>query len=232
MPGKQNQIEELAKAIGYQFQNLDLLQTALRHRSIGTPNNERLEFLGDAILGAVIAEALYKQFPEAHEGQLTRLRSSLVKRDTLAKLAREYDLGRYLILGEGELKSAGWRRSSTLENTLEAVFGAVYLDSGFAQCRGVILNIFTQLLNSLTLDHVEKDPKTQLQEYLQAQQKPLPVYEVLSTSGKSHEQTFVVICRCEGLPSAVQAEGSSRRGAEQSAARLVLEFLEQEKVSG
>lgn len=229
MTSKASAVSELAHSLDYTFKDITLLETALRHRSAGYPNNERLEFLGDAVLGAVIAEHLFERFPDGHEGQLTRLRSSLVKRDTLAKLARRFALGQYLTLGDGERKSAGWRRASTLENTMEAVFGAVYLDSDFATVRSLILRVYGENLTNLTLDHVEKDPKTQLQEYCQARKYDLPEYQVLSTSGKSHEQTFVVSCTCACLPTPVQAEGSSRRRAEQSAARLVLDFIEQEK---
>lgn len=226
MPVVRQKPVKLEQALGLTFRNPELLHIALTHRSVGVPNNERLEFLGDSLLGAIIAEALYHRFPTGHEGQLTRLRSSLVKRDTLAKIARRYELGSYLKLGEGELKTAGWRRSSILENALEAVIGAVYIDSGFVHCREFVLSLYQDLLNTISLDDVQKDPKTKLQEYLQAKKLSVPTYTVLSTIGKSHEQLFTVSCHCSELPAAVQAQGSSRRSAEQAAAQQVLDLLE------
>ncbi len=212
--------------LGYEFDDLSLLETALTHRSAGNPNNERLEFLGDAVLSAIIANELYTRFPDGDEGQLTRLRSTLVKKESLANLARELDLGSYLKLGEGELKTGGWRRSSILENTLESIIGAVYLDSDFDRCQEFVQVIYKKLLDSISLDDIQKDPKTKLQEYLQARKMPVPIYEVLSTTGKSHQQTFTVSCFCNELPAALQAQGSSRRKAEQAAAQQVLEVLQ------
>lgn len=219
-------LNKLQTELGYKFNKCKLLETALTHRSVGTPNNERLEFLGDAVLGAIIAYELYNRFPEGHEGQLTRLRSSLVKRDTLAKIARKLNLGNYIKLGEGELKTGGWRRASILENTFEAIVGAVYLDSDFNRCQTFIHSLFHDLLDAASLEDIQKDPKTRLQEYLQARKLPLPTYEVLSSSGKSHEQVFTVSCFCDGIPTAVQAQGSSRRKAEQAAAQLVIDLLQ------
>jgi ribonuclease-3 len=218
-------ISKLQSDLGYEFNQSSLLAQALAHRSAGNPNNERLEFLGDALLGAIIASALYTRFPEGNEGQLTRLRSSLVKKDTLAGLARMLDLGSYLELGEGERKSGGWRRASILENTLEAIIGGIFLDSDFDRCRQVVLNLFDDLLGEASLEDIRKDPKTRLQEYLQARQSPLPNYEVLSTTGKSHEQIFTVGCACEELPAAIQAQGASRRNAEQAAAQQALDLI-------
>ncbi len=217
---------KIQAALCYEFNESSLLETALTHRSAGNPNNERLEFLGDAVLGAIIANELYVKFPEGDEGQLTRLRSSLVKKETLANLARELDLGSYLKLGEGELKTGGWRRASILENTLESIIGAVYLDSDFNHCQLFVQNIFKNLLTSISLDDIQKDPKTKLQEYLQSRKMPVPIYEVLSTTGKSHQQIFTVSCTCDELPAAVQAQGPSRRKAEQAAAQQVLEMLQ------
>ena len=219
-------LEKIQATLGYEFNECSLLETALTHRSAGNPNNERLEFLGDAMLGAIIAEELYTKFPDGDEGQLTRLRSSLVRKQTLADLARELDLGSYLKLGEGELKTGGWRRASILENTLESIIGAVYLDSGFDRCQLFVQNIFKDLLSSISLDDIQKDPKTKLQEYLQSRKMPIPVYEVLSTTGKSHQQIFTVSCTCGELPAAIQAQGASRRKAEQAAAQQVLEMLQ------
>lgn len=218
-------LAKIQAVLAYEFNERSLLETALTHRSAGDSNNERLEFLGDAILGAIIAQELYARFPGGDEGQLTRLRSSLVKKETLANLARELDLGSFLKLGEGELKTGGWRRASILENTLESIIGAVYLDSNFDRCQLFVLNIFKNLLASTSLDDIQKDPKTKLQEYLQSRKMPVPVYEVLSTTGKSHQQIFTVSCFCDELPAAVQAQGASRRKAEQAAAQQVLEML-------
>ncbi len=220
---------KLKKILNYEFNDLSLLETALTHCSAGNPNNERLEFLGDAILGAIIADELHHRFPEGSEGQMTRLRSSLVKKQTLAKLGRDLELGSYLKLGEGEMKTGGWRRASILENTIEAIIGAVYLDSGFDRCRLFVKDIFKALLGSITLEDIQKDPKTTLQEYLQSQKKSVPSYEVLSSTGKSHEQIFTVSCSCELLPAAIQAQGASRRKAEQAAAQQVLDFIQQQK---
>ncbi|MFK8069000.1 MAG: ribonuclease III [Gammaproteobacteria bacterium] len=213
--------------LNYEFAEKSLLEIALTHRSAGNPNNERLEFLGDAILGAIIADELHHRFPTGNEGQMTRLRSSLVKKRTLAKLGRDLELGSYLKLGEGEMKTGGWRRASILENTVEAIIGAVFLDSGFDRCRLFVKNIFKELLESITLEDIQKDPKTTLQELLQSHKKPIPVYEVLSSTGKSHEQVFTVSCACELLPAIVQAQGASRRKAEQAAAQLALDFIQE-----
>ena len=217
---------KIQATLAYEFNESSLLETALTHRSAGDPNNERLEFLGDAILGAIIAQELYARFPEGDEGQLTRLRSSLVKKETLANLARELELGSFLKLGEGELKTGGWRRASILENTLESIIGAVYLDSCFDRCQIFVQHIFKDLLGSISLDDIQKDPKTKLQEYLQSRKMLVPVYEVLSTTGKSHQQIFTVSCSCDVLPAAIQAQGASRRRAEQAAAQQVLEMLQ------
>ncbi len=219
-------LAKIQATLAYEFSECTLLETALTHRSTGNPNNERLEFLGDALLGAIIANELYDRFPEGDEGQLTRLRSSLVKKETLASIARDLDLGSYLQLGEGELKTGGNRRSSILENTLEAIIGAVYLDSDFNRCQSFVKNIFQDLLDSVSLDDIQKDPKTKLQEYLQGRKLSLPSYAVLSSSGKSHQQIFTVSCSCSELPSAIQAQGASRQKAEQAAAQQVLEIIQ------
>lgn len=219
-------LDKLQSTLDYQFNERSFLETALTHRSAGNPNNERLEFLGDAMLGAIIANELYHQFPTGDEGQLTRLRSSLVKKDTLADLARELDLGSYLKLGEGELKTGGWRRASILENTLEAIIGAVYLDSDFDQCQAFVKNIFSDRLGAVSLEDIQKDPKTRLQEFLQARKKSIPVYEVLSSTGKSHQKIFTVSCSCDELSAAIQAQGASRRKAEQAAAQQTLVILQ------
>ena len=214
----------LCRTLGYNFQSGQLLSTALTHRSAaGVANYERFEFLGDAMLNFVIAEALFERYPRADEGELSRLRATLVKGDTLASIARELDLGTYLHLGEGELKSGGFRRDSILADAMEAVFAAVYLDSDFATCRHLILDLFHQRLDALPPVADLKDPKTRLQERLQAEQKPLPVYQIMAVSGAPHQRRFTVECRLEGCT--IVAEGNSRRKAEQEAARKALERL-------
>jgi ribonuclease-3 len=215
----------LAKAIGYEFKDSSLLDAAVTHRSTGSHNNERLEFLGDAVLGHVVAEWLYDAFPDATEGQLSRLRATLVKRETLADIARRLELGDYLRLGSGELKSGGFRRDSILADALEAVLGGILLDGGFATCRACIRRLFAGCLDNLSAVDELKDPKTLLQEYLQSRKLALPVYEMKKVSGKAHHQQFVVECRIDALSTAAIGNGGSRRKAEQSAADNMLEQL-------
>ena len=217
-------IVKLCQALGYEFCNSQLLAEALTHRSATGRNNERLEFLGDAILNFVIAAELFKSYPQASEGELSRLRANLVKGDTLAKLARELVLGDYLYLGSGELKSGGFRRTSILADALEAIFGAVYLDSDFETCRRLILSLYRDRLAELPAVDELKDPKTRLQEYLQARQQALPIYNVLSISGEAHAQRFTVECHIAGALRTI-AVGSSRRKAEQEAARQALQMM-------
>jgi len=219
---------KLCEQLGYTFQQSELLDRALSHRSVGSNNNERLEFLGDSILSYVISVELFQRFPEVDEGGLSRLRASLVKGDTLAELARQLSLGDYLRLGPGELKSGGFRRSSILADAFEALLGAIYLDSDIATVQGVILQQFVERLDAVNPATALKDPKTRLQEYLQSRQLPLPDYEVTQITGKAHAQTFTVSCRIDGLDKAVVAEGSSRRKAEQQAAKLILDKLDSE----
>lgn len=211
--------------LDYKFKDTGLLQQALTHRSADSCNNDRLEYLGDAILGCVIAEALFLKFPSAAVGELSRLRAFLVKQETLARLAGEADLSRHLKLGGSELKSGVWHRDSILADALEALIGAIYLDSDFADCRDCILNIYAELLASISPDTLPKDPKTTLQEYMQARQLPLPVYSVINESGRPHDRVFTVQCAIEGMDESVVAEGTSRRNAEQSAAGLVLDKI-------
>ena len=218
-------IPRLCRDLGYTFNDPNLIQQSLTHRSAGGSNNERLEYLGDAILGFVIADALYHQFPSASEGQLSRLRSGLVKRDTLARIAREYQLGDYLNLGPGELRSGGHARSSILADGVEAIFAAIYLDGGYEQARQVILKIFSQRLRELNLEDHQKDPKTRLQELLQARKLELPSYEVTEVGGDPHDQTFSVICCVPALAQSTTGTGSSRRKAEQDAATRMLRLL-------
>jgi len=220
-------VKELSDAISFQFADPALLETALTHRSAGRNNNERLEFLGDSLLGCYIGEALYRRFPDADEGQLTRIRASLVCRETLAEVAREIELGSLLRLGEGELKSQGWQRDSILANALEALIGAVYYDAGFEACKTVVLRMFDRLLDEVSLEQNIKDPKTRLQEYLQSRQLPLPKYETVEVSGAAHEQQFTVRCTVTGEDADSEvADGQTRRGAEQSAAEKILARIE------
>jgi ribonuclease-3 len=218
-------LDKLICHLDYRFHDEGLLETALTHRSVTQNNNERLEFLGDAVLGMVIAEELYKRFPEASEGEMSRLRASLVKGDTLAEIARRFELGDVVRLGPGELKSGGFRRKSILADAFEAILGAIYLDGGFENCRNIILKHFSSRLDEVSPETAQKDPKTRLQEYLQAGGQALPDYEVVDIAGEAHAQTFTVECRVENMQS-VRAQGSSRRKAEQAAAEMILESME------
>lgn len=209
----------------YRFQDPSLLDAALTHRSAGKNNNERLEFLGDAILGFVIAEALFERFPHAEEGILTRLRASLVKRETLAGIARGLELGDRLKLGPGERKTGGWRRDSILSNSLEAIIGAVYLDSDLARCRSFVLSLFQDKLEDIQPEEVGKDPKTTLQEFLQERRLSLPTYEVVDEKGEPHHRVFTVRCNVECLNDTVLGQGHSKRNAEQAAARKALALI-------
>ncbi len=217
--------DALARSLGYEFQDPTLLDAAVTHRSAGSGNNERLEFLGDAVLGHVVAQWLFNACPQASEGQLSRLRASLVKRETLADIARGLDLGDYLRLGSGELKSGGFRRDSILADALEAIFGGILLDGGFERCRACIHRLYAGRLESLSAADERKDPKTRLQEYLQSRKLALPVYTMTRVSGKAHHQQFVVECRIDALECASSGSGTSRRKAEQSAALGMLERL-------
>ncbi len=214
---------KLYNCLGYTFQDTQLLVDALTHRSSASNNNERLEFLGDALLNLVITEYLFQKYPMASEGELSRLRASLVKGETLAKLARGLGLGEWLRLGPGEIKNGGFQRESILADAMEAIFGAVYLDSGLVSCRDLILNIYRDSL--VLLDNINefKDPKTLLQEYLQGNKQALPVYKVIKIQGEPHIQNFTV--ECIAAEARVVAEGSSRRKAEQEAARRLLQHI-------
>ena len=218
--------QKLAKILDYQFEDKTLLQEALTHRSKKSKNNnERLEFLGDSILGFVIAAELFVLFPGATEGELSRSRARLVKGETLAELARKLNLGEYLLLGPGEMKSGGCRRESTLADALEAIIGAIYMDSGLESVTKFVLHIYKNLLKSITLDDSKKDPKTILQEFLQSRQLPLPVYTIISTEGNLHEQIFTVECAVDALGVKEKGKGSSRRKSEQESAKNALKLL-------
>jgi ribonuclease-3 len=208
------------------FADPALLAQALRHRSAGTPHNERLEFLGDALVNLFIAEALFARWPQADEGALTRARAELVRESALAPIARELELGAQLTLGPGELKSGGHRRDSILADALEAVVAAIYLDAGFEACRATVMPWFEAAMAALPPPHkVGKDAKTRLQEWLQARQKPLPVYSLLSESGEEHAKIFQVSCMLTEPAVSTEGEGSSRRAAEQVAAEAALERI-------
>ena len=221
--------QQLSKRLGYQFNQPFLLEQALTHRSAKGDHNERLEFLGDSVLGFVIAEALYQKFPQSSEGELTRMRSSLVKGVTLADLAREFDLGEYLILGPGELKSGGFRRDSILEDAIEAIIGAIFLDANIDTAKHVILNWFNGRLTKINPAQEQKDPKSLLQEYLQGRKIALPQYKVIQITGQSHQQEFTVRCCSEKLGIEVTTQGASRRKAEQEAAEQLLEIIKNGK---
>lgn len=199
----------------------------MTHRSKGALNNERLEFLGDSILGFVISAELSNRYPDLYEGDLTRLRASLVNKNTLAVLARDMGIGHHLRLGEGELKSGGFDRDSILADALEAIFGAIYKDSSVDEVTRVIKHLYQGRLGALDPHSVPKDPKTQLQEYLQRHAMPTPVYAVHKISGEPHNQSFVVECRVTVLDAPVYGEGNSRRHAEQAAAARILDMLSQ-----
>lgn len=212
----------LQHSFGCRMQDAQLLRQALSHRSVGDHNNERLEFLGDAVLGFVISEALYRRFPEADEGQLSRLRVSLVKGSALADLARELALGDQLRLGAGERSGGGRQRRSILADTLEAVIGALALDQGLEICRQSLLRVFEERLEALDPGKALKDPKTRLQEWLQGQGRPLPDYELLRSEGEDHDRTFYVRCVLQHPAVSAEGGGRSRRAAEQAAAEALL----------
>ena len=219
-PGK------LEATLGHSFADRNLLQQALTHRSAGSRNNERLEFLGDAILGGVIAAELYRRYPQAKEGELSRLRANLVRRESLAEIAQLLELGQYLNLGGGERKSGGHRRDSILSDTLEALIGAIFLDSDFSVCQRSILGLFANRLESLSDVAFLKDAKTRLQELLQSRHIPLPEYIVTEVTGEAHAQFFKVECVVDGIEIPGRGQGSSRRHAEQYAAEDMLSRLD------
>jgi len=215
-------IDWAAQALDYRCRDAELLSAALTHRSAAGINNERLEFLGDGVLNCVIADHLYRKYPLAQEGELSRLRARLVRRESLAAIAAQIGLGEHLNLGTGELRSGGFRRSSILADALEALFGAVYLDGGFAAARAAIEHVMAASLAEVTVMGELKDPKTRLQEYLQGRGLQLPVYRIDQVMGESHQQMFVVQCEVAALGLHGTGIGPSRRAAEQHAAEQVL----------
>ena len=220
-------LPSLQKKLGYLFKTPALLERALTHRSYDQAHNERLEFLGDAILSFVIAEILYEKFPKATEGELSTWRARLVKGKTLAEIASEFDLGHCLRLGPGELKTKGFNRPSMLADALEAVIGALYLDADIAICHACLAQWFASRIERVQQQTLEKDPKTQLQEYLQGQCLALPLYEIISTDGASHNQIFTVSCQVQALPHKTWGKARNRRAAEQQAAAAYLLQLQE-----
>lgn len=219
-------MKSLTARLGYTFQQPELLRQALTHRSHSAANNERLEFLGDGVLGCVIASQLYRRFPQTPEGDLSRLRSYLVKESALSELAMRLELGSKLRLGDGEVKSEGWRRPSVLADAVEALIGAVYLDGGFAAAEILIVALYADIFTKLDPKTLGKDPKTLLQEHLQAQKIALPQYTVLSTEGEAHCQTFRVECHIPALNIRTEGEAGNRRAAEQQAALAAYERIQ------
>lgn len=217
-------LPSIERAIGYVFSSRSIQDQALTHRSFGAVHNERLEFLGDSVLNCVIAQALYERFSEVREGDLSRLRANLVRQETLAEIAQRLGLGERLRLGEGELKSGGFRRPSILADALEALFGAVFVDGGFEQARKTILMLYEPFLAHLDPRHSGKDAKTALQEFLQGRRLALPQYQLRATRGEAHAQEFEVECLIPELGISTLGRGPSRRAAEQEAARRAFEL--------
>ncbi len=224
-----NSLALLSGSLGYAFRQEGLLRQALTHRSYSAQHNERLEFLGDSVLNCTIAKALYDAFPGLPEGTLSRMRANLVKQDTLAEIAVRLKLGDHLLLGEGELKSGGFRRPSILADTLESIFGAVFLDDGFESAQAVVLRLFDNTISSIDPNASGKDAKTRLQEWLQGKRHPLPDYQLAGTRGEAHDQIFVVACNVPALGITTQGQGRSRRAAEQEAALEVLKRVGESK---
>lgn len=230
MSTNERALKTLANKLGHSFKDQALMNLALTHRSFSAKNNERLEFLGDAILNFVVGEALFERFSEAKEGQLSRLRAKLVREETLATLARHFQIGDYLNLGSGELKSGGFRRESILADAVEALIGAIYLDAGMDKARELVLKWLEHEFKDLTLVDTNKDTKTRLQEFLQSRNADLPKYEVVKIEGEPHERIFHVECYLGLLDKKTRGHGTSRRIAEKLAAGRALELLESKKL--
>ena len=220
--------QRLINRLGYDFSDSSLVDLALSHRSVGGNNNERLEFLGDSIVNFLIAEALFQKFPRSREGELSQMRAQLVKGVTLAELAREFELGDYLKLGPGEMKSGGFRRESILADTVEALIGAIYLDGGMEICRERVLCWYATRLEAISPQGANKDAKSKLQELLQSRNNDLPRYRLVQTTGDAHQQQFEVECEISFLKQGFHGSGSNRRAAEQVAAQLALIHLQKE----
>ena len=218
--------KQLQERLQYTFSDQQLLVLALSHRSRGSQNNERLEFLGDAVLGLTISNFLYRRFSHASEGDLSRIRSQIVRAESLAEIARSLELGPELLLGQGEMKSGGQRRDSILGDTVEALIGAIYLDGGILSAERCILSWFSEQLNAVALDVPVKDPKTALQEWLQGRGRALPEYQLVKTEGEDHSRLYTMSCIIDELKSAATATASRRRRAEQLVAEKILKELE------
>lgn len=218
-------LQSLQTRIGHRFADVALLERALTHKSFGAHHNERLEFLGDAVLANAVSALLYQHFSESGEGDLTRVRAHLVREPMLHRLALQLGLPALLRLSEGEARTGGAQRPSILADALEALIGAVYLDGGFEAARGLVERLFAPLLASTEAEGWSRDPKTELQEWLQARRQPVPSYRIEATSGRQHEQVFVVVCSVPGSALEARGEGRSRRAAEQEAARSALATL-------
>jgi len=224
---KDSDLKRLEQALNYQFQTTGSLKEALTHRSAAAKNNERLEFLGDSILNFVIAADLFKRYPKSSEGDLSRLRASLVNKEGLYLVSQDLKLGNYLVLGSGELKSGGYRRNSILADTVEAIFGAVYMDSDLERCRELILQLYNKQLENIPDADSLKDPKTRLQELLQSQKMGLPEYDVIEVVGKAHNQQFTVNCKINKLNLKTEGKATNRRKAEQQAAEKIIPLAQE-----
>lgn len=219
------EIAQLQRKIGHDFKDESLLKLALTHRSAGKKHNERIEFLGDSILSFIIAEELYSRYPGASEGDMSRLRATLVRGKTLAEMGREFGVGNCIFLGPGEMKSGGARRDSILEDVMESIIGAIYLDTDMDTVKALVLHWYQSRLEKFKPGQSQKDPKTQLQEFLQGRKKALPVYTVVEITGEAHDQKFYVECVVQGIKMPFNGEGFSRRAAEQQAAQEALDTL-------
>ena len=219
-------LNQLSKSLGYQFSDVEFLQRALTHRSVGAKNNERLEFLGDSLVNFMIADVLYHEYSKLPEGDMSRVRAHLVKGETLAEIGIEYNLSEYLVLGPGELKSGGFRRNSIIADTVEAIIAAVYEDGGLDKCRRLVESLYRRRLEELDPKKIGKDSKTRLQELLQSFQEPLPEYSIISVNGAAHDQAFTVSCYVAKMNTKFEATASSRRKAEQKAAGIALKAFD------
>lgn len=226
---KKMAIEKLQREIGYSFKDETLLKLALTHRSADKKHNERIEFLGDSILSFIIAEELYTRYPRCSEGDMSRLRATLVRGKTLAEMGREFGVGDCIFLGPGEMKSGGSRRDSILEDVMESMIGAIYLDSDMLSVKALVLKWYQSRLEKFKPGQNQKDPKTQLQEFLQGRKKSLPTYSVSNITGEAHDQKFFVECAVQGINKPFKGEGVSRRAAEQQAAQRALNALKNRK---
>lgn len=215
-------INKIEKILCYKFKKKKLLIKALTHRSASNKNNEKLEFLGDSVLNFIISSEIYKKFSFSNEGNMSRIRSQLIKGKTLTKIANKFNLGKFLKLGQGELNSGGGKKKSILENTLEAIIGSIFLDSNIKKTKKIILKWYKKKIKKINIKNIKKDPKTRLQEYLQSKQLPLPSYLIVQVYGKPHKQYFTINCSIKGIVKNLIGIGSNKRKAEQNSAQLTL----------